>query len=74
VDAVLRLALGEGLGYADLPGLRVVREQGRLRIGGKEPIPIEERVLHPGGDLFVREAGLVIRSRIIPDCSEVHSS
>jgi len=74
VDAVLRLALGEGLGYADLPGLRVTREQGRLQIGGKEPAPIEERKLRPGEDLFIAEAGLVIRSRIIPECPEVHSS
>ncbi|NCB51729.1 MAG: tRNA lysidine(34) synthetase TilS [Clostridia bacterium] len=74
VDAVMRLALGEGLGYADLPGLRVVREQGKLQIGGKEPAPIERRELRPGEELFIKDAGLVIRSRIIPDCSEVHSS
>jgi tRNA(Ile)-lysidine synthase len=42
VDAVLRLALGEGLGYADLPGMRVDAGAGpaavrRGRPGGNRP-------------------------------------
>lgn len=74
VDAVLRLACGEGLGYADLPGLRVTREQGLLRFGGEAPAGLTRRELRPGGSVCIPEADLVIKSRKIVDCPEIHSS
>ena len=74
VDAVMALALGEGLGYADIPGMRVVRDQGRLRFGEEMPAVISERAIQPGSSVAIPEAGLVIRSQIVPDCPEVHSS
>ncbi|MEI3062060.1 MAG: TilS substrate-binding domain-containing protein [Oscillospiraceae bacterium] len=49
VDALLALCKGEGLGYADVPGLRVRREQGRLWFGGETAAEMPERS-HPGRD------------------------
>lgn len=62
VDALLALAGGEGLGYADLPGGRVRREQGRLYFTAQEKTAIEERTLTPGETLDVPEAGIRLRS------------
>lgn len=62
VDAVLALAAGEGLGYADLPGGRVRREQGRIYFKEPEKRTVTERVLVPGETLDVPEAGLRLRS------------
>ena len=62
VDAVLALAAGEGLGYADLPGGRVRREQGRIYFKEPEKRTVTERVLVPGKALDVPEAGLRLRS------------
>lgn len=62
VDALLALAGGEGLGYADLPGGRVRREQGRLYFTAQEKTTIEERAITPGETLDVPEAGIRLRS------------
>ncbi len=62
VDALLALAGGEGLGYADLPGGRVRREQGRLYFTAQEKTAIEERAITPGETLDVPEAGIRLRS------------
>lgn len=60
VDAVLALAAGSGLGYADVPGMRITREQGVLRFGGDcgacgsiEPVELRagERIRIPGTDM-----------------------
>jgi tRNA(Ile)-lysidine synthase len=74
VDSVLSLALGEGLGYTDVPGMRVTREQGILRFGGEEPLAIEQREIRPEESTQINEAGMVITSKIIPNCPEINSS
>ncbi len=62
VDAVLALAAGEGLGYADLPGGRVRREQGRIYFKEPEKRTVTERALVAGELLDVPEAGLRLRT------------
>lgn len=62
VDAVLALAAGEGLGYADLPGGRVRREQGRIYFKEPEKRTVTARALVPGEALDVPEAGLRLRT------------
>ena len=46
--ALERLCDGEGLGYADVPGLRVTREQGRLFFGAQALPPLGTHILRPG--------------------------
>lgn len=72
VDAVLALAVGEGLAYADLPGGRVRREQGRLYFAAPESAAVETRELAPGTTLDVPEAGLRLRSFFSVYTGEIH--
>ena len=61
-EEALRFAGGEGLGWLDLPGLRLRRDRGRLWFDGREPTRIAERQLQPGIPLTVPELGLVLSS------------
>ncbi|MGI5976780.1 MAG: tRNA lysidine(34) synthetase TilS [Candidatus Limivicinus sp.] len=63
VEAVQALAQGSGLGFADVPGLRVRREQGRLYFKEREYAKLPDRRIIPGEDLELPEAGLVLKSR-----------
>ena len=61
VEALTALLYGEGLGYADLPGLRVRREGGRLWFTSEEKtVKIPERRLIPDTELEIPEAGIKI--------------
>ena len=60
VDAALALAEGEGLAFADMPGLRLRREQGRIFFAQQRPECIPERELILGETVDVPEAGLKI--------------
>lgn len=51
-DALLRFAAGDGDGVLELPGRRVRRELGQLRLGEGDAPPLEERVLLPGETLL----------------------
>ncbi len=73
VQAVLKAA-AEG-GAADVPGLRVASSGGRLVFGPEEAAPIPERALPVPGEVFVPEAGRLIRARkfmVMP--RDVHKS
>ena len=61
VDAALEFCLGEGLGFLDLPGLRLRRELGRLYCGG-ESIGLPDRLLPVGERLEIPEAGLCLET------------
>ena len=50
--ALLRFAAGDGDGVLELPGRRVRRELGQLRLGEGDAPPLEERVLLPGETLL----------------------
>ena len=73
VDALLALCKGEGLGYADVPGLRVRREQGRLWFGGETAAEMPERELIPGETLYIPEAGVKIISTLTNYTQEINS-
>ncbi len=60
VEDALNFCKGEGLGFLDLPGLRLRREQGRLYFRQNERKVMEDRVLVPGETLIIPEAGLKI--------------
>ena len=64
---------GEGLGYADVPGLRVRREQGRLWFGGETAAEMPERELIPGETLYIPEAGVKIISTLTNYTQEINS-
>ena len=64
-EALLAFCAGRGLGYLDLPGLRVRREQGRLFVTETERRAIPPRTLQPEVPLTVPEAGL---------CLEMHET
>jgi tRNA(Ile)-lysidine synthase len=72
-DAVLRLA-ASGAGCADIPGMRVTAERGRLIFGGSEHAPLEERPLLVPGRTPISEAGLAAETAIIENCKEINSS
>lgn len=74
VEAVLRLARGEGLGYADVPGGRVRRERGRLYFSTEEIAPLPPTALTPGETLVLDKMGLEIRTEIVSDGKEIHNS
>lgn len=74
VAAVLELAGGEGLGFLDLPGLRLRREQGILSFGDAEPLRLPARELVIGGETDVPEAGVILHSGITVYSGEIHSS
>ena len=62
VAAALAFAAGEGLGWLDLPGLRLRREQGRLYLGGEIAEPLPPRVIRPGTTVELPEAALRVRA------------
>lgn len=72
VDAVLALARGGGLGFADVPGGRVRREQGRVYFRTSDDAAVPERVITPGEILDVPEAGLRIRAFFSVYSEEIH--
>lgn len=65
-DAVLRFAEGTELGFLDLPGLRLRREQGRLYVRDGEPAEILPRRIVPGGTTDFPELGLRVRAEKCP--------
>ena len=75
VDAVLSLRGGTTLAYADLPGGRVRREQGRLYFreeASVPPVAMTPRRLTPGETLDIPEAGIRIRSYFAVENGEIN--
>lgn len=62
VGAVLALCGGTQLAYADVPGGRIRREQGRIYFSDMKNIAIVPRGIVPGETLDVPEAGIRIRT------------
>ena len=61
-EDLLRFAGGTELGWLDLPGLRLRREQGRLYVGGEAPPEIVPRRILPGETTAFPELGLRVRA------------
>ena len=65
VESILALAGSTELGYADVPGLRVRTEQGRLYFAYQESCTLPETEIIPGMDICLPDAGLRIRAEIL---------
>lgn len=72
--ALERLCGGDGLGYADVPGLRVTREQGRLFFRAQARPPLETHVLRPGAATELPELGLRVTVGAPEPFREIHST
>ena len=72
--ALERLCDGEGLGYADVPGLRVTREQGRLFFGAQALPPLGTHILRPGETAEIPELGLRVTVGVPEPFREIHSA
>lgn len=74
VEDALRFAEGTELGFLDLPGLRLRREQGRLYFRDSERIAFEPRRIVPGEAVDFPELGLRVRAeRLAAGAAEIHS-
>lgn len=73
VDGLIRLAESNELAFADLPGIRLRFEQGRLYFGGEEPVSLPERAIVPGTVTHIPEAGLRIKASIGNFSEEINS-
>lgn len=72
VEAALALCRGHGLGYADLPGIRIRREQGRIYFDQTEDVCLPRRELVPGESLEIPEAGIRIKSYFTEKNEEIN--
>ena len=72
VEAALAFCAGEGLGYLDLPGLRLRREQGRLYFSEESVRILPERIVRAGEILELPEIGLRLRTDQIIYQGEVY--
>ena len=73
VDDLMKLAKGNELSFADLPGIRLRFEQGRLSFGQGEKTLLPERVIVPGTVTPIPEAGLKIQASIENFSEEINS-
>ncbi len=72
-DALLKLLEGEGLAYADVPGMRVSRDSGRLYFGAEnEKLGCYELAVN--GEVFIPERNETVKTRLIEGCTEVFKS
>lgn len=72
VEAALALCRGQGLGYADLPGIRIRREQGRIYFDQREKISLPQREIVPGESLEIPEAGIKISAYFTEKNKEIN--
>lgn len=72
VEAALALCQGQGLGYADLPGIRIRREQGRIYFDQEEKLSLPRRVIVPGESLEIPEAGIRINAYFTEKKEEIN--
>ena len=72
--ALERLCSGEGLGYADVPGLRVTRERGRLFFGTQVLPPLGTHALIPGQTTEIPELGMRFTVGMPEPFREIHSA
>ena len=72
IEAALAFCAGEGLGFLDMPGLRLRREQGSLYFSALPNTPIPDRAILPGEELEIPEAGLALRADLVRYEGEVY--
>ena len=64
VESALAFCEGEGLGFLDLPGLRLRREQGRLTLDQLPASRLPDRAIRPGETVELPEAGLTVTAEL----------
>ena len=75
IEAVVALASNEEKhGFADIPGLRVIRDYDRLIFGAGEAAALGSYELTPGTVTELAEAGLTVSCEFINNCKEIHNS
>ena len=72
VAAALKLISGSGRHCLDLPGIRLVCEQGRLYFGENDAGPFEDVEIIPGRTVCIREAGVSVATEETVLTEEVH--
>ena len=72
VEALTELASGEGLGFCDVPGLRVRREQGKLFFHSSEKAVLPEIPLRSGMTCPLPEAGIELKIEEDVYTGEIH--
>ena len=75
VEAVRGIATGKDChAYADIPGMRVVREYDKLIFGKRKFAEISKHGLQIGETTEITEAGYEISCEFINNCKEIHNS
>ena len=75
IEAVRSIAAGKDRhAYADIPGIRVVRDYDKLIFGEKNQKEISKRRVQIGEITEIPEAKLEISCEFIKNCKEVHNS
>ncbi len=74
IEAILALCRSSERGYADVPGLRVRCERGRLYFAPDDGAAIGETALAPGAAVTLAAAGLRVRCRLADAGEEIHNS
>lgn len=72
VQSIMKLLEETELSYADVPGVRIRTEQGRLFFTEETVVPLQDYLLVPGETVCIPEAGLKISSEICIVSEEVH--
>ncbi len=72
-DSLLELIQSEGSAFADLPGVRLHLERGRLYFKDLEIVKLPPRDIVPGSVTQIPEAGLVISARTEEFSEEINS-
>ena len=72
VNAVLDLCSAEGLAYADIPGMRVRKERGRIYFDNYTGSAISPFEIIPGNTYTIPEAGILVSTEICILSESVH--
>ena len=73
VESILALTQSTELGFADVPGLRVRCDRGRLFFGHQEKGQIPEIEITPGMDLILPESGIRVVAETFTFSEKVHA-
>ena len=72
-EELYALLEGRSLAYADVPGMRVTRDSGRLYFGG-ENLRLGDYALPENGELFIPELDVTVKTQRVENCTEVFKS
>lgn len=73
VEETISFCRGSELGFLDLPGQRLRREQGRLYFCETDVTPIPDRSIRPGETLQIPELGILVQADLVEYNQKVNS-